>query len=326
VDDNPANLKILSRMLESIGYEVRFASDGLRALDCLRCERPDLILMDIHMPGLDGYETCRRLKADPLRRDIPVIFCTALNDDFNKSLAYSVGGIDYITKPYFLVEFETRLKVHLAHSRQQRCLELLGHALEHQLGGVFLATGRRFSHDAVLQSGEPLLSHLLPAAEYLQRLPGLLQDRTHEVPGRRINLLSSLRGTQSFFTAELRQRGVTLHLHFDRSLPDVSGDEALFLFGVIHNSLLGLVELDAAGRPLNLEPYSLGLHHGVKLQIPGGRVPAEVLDLICEGASGKLAVAGLALARELQLRMGGIFEFNENPDALELLILLPGVA
>lgn len=324
VDDNLSTLHILARMLDSIGYDVRFANNGLHAFDCLKSDRPDLILMDIHMPGMDGYEACRLLKADPLRRDIPVIFCTALNDDFNKSLAYSVGGIDYITKPYFLVEFETHLKVHLASSRQQRCLDHLSHALEHQLGSVFLASGRRFSHEQSQLSGEPLLPHLQPAAEYLQRLPKLLLDNAHELAGSRLNLIAAICSIQDFLSAELQQRGVNLTLQLDRMIPDVIADAPVLLFGVIHNCLLGLAELDAAGHPISLAPHSLGQHQGLIMRIEGCLPPPDLLELICHGARGNLSVAGLALARELQLRMGGIFEFIESPDALELLLLLPG--
>jgi diguanylate cyclase (GGDEF)-like protein len=113
VDDNPTNLSILSLALKQAGYRVRVAPDGETALAQLQEEQPDLILLDIQMPGIDGFETCLKLKANPLTREIPVIFITASADVESKVRGLSVGAVDYIIKPFQHEEVLARVKVHL---------------------------------------------------------------------------------------------------------------------------------------------------------------------------------------------------------------------
>ena len=113
VDDTAANLSLLAQLLLSRGYRVRVATNGKLALQSIRAARPDLILLDVMMPGLDGYEICTRLKADPLTREIPVIFLSALNEALDKVQAFAVGGADYITKPFEPVEVLARIEYQL---------------------------------------------------------------------------------------------------------------------------------------------------------------------------------------------------------------------
>jgi len=113
VDDTPANLKVLSGMLKEKGYEVRPVPNGKLALQAARNKIPDLILLDINMPDMNGYEVCERLKKEPLLKDVPVIFISALSETLDKIKAFSVGGIDYITKPFQLEEVHARVETHL---------------------------------------------------------------------------------------------------------------------------------------------------------------------------------------------------------------------
>ncbi|MBE9040485.1 response regulator [Oscillatoriales cyanobacterium LEGE 11467] len=100
VDDIPDNLRLLSKILTDRGYEVGKARSGAMALNAVRAQIPDLILLDINMPGTDGYEVCQRLKSDTSTQDIPVIFISALDEVWDKVKAFNVGGVDYITKPF----------------------------------------------------------------------------------------------------------------------------------------------------------------------------------------------------------------------------------
>lgn len=109
VDDTPNNLRLLSDMLNDRGYEVRKAIDGQMALRSAQVEPPDLILLDIVMPDIDGYGVCKKLKSDPKTRQIPVIFLSALDDPLDKVKAFQVGGIDYITKPFQIEEVLARV-------------------------------------------------------------------------------------------------------------------------------------------------------------------------------------------------------------------------
>ena len=122
-DDSPANLQLLGGMLRQHGYKVRPVPNGELALQAARNEPPDLILLDITMPGMSGYEVCERLKIDPVLKSIPVIFISALDDVIDKVKAFAVGGVDYVAKPFQFAEVEARVKTHLTLRRQERQLE-----------------------------------------------------------------------------------------------------------------------------------------------------------------------------------------------------------
>jgi DNA-binding response OmpR family regulator len=110
VDDTLGNLRLLTDMLREDGFKVRGAPNGSIALSAAQSSRPDLILLDINMPGMNGYEVCQRLKADEWTRDIPVIFLSALDEALDKVKAFEMGGIDYITKPFQLEEVRVRIE------------------------------------------------------------------------------------------------------------------------------------------------------------------------------------------------------------------------
>lgn len=119
VDDTPNNLRLLSSMLTKQGYEVRSAISGSVALMAIRTVPLDLILLDINMPKMNGYEVCQQLKADEQTRDIPVIFLSALGEPLDKVQAFQVGGVDYITKPFQVEEVLARVENHLILRRMQ---------------------------------------------------------------------------------------------------------------------------------------------------------------------------------------------------------------
>ncbi|HEX3853203.1 MAG TPA: response regulator [Polyangiaceae bacterium] len=114
VDDTPDNLRLLTGILEELGYEVRPATSGAHALQAAEHAPPDLVLLDVTMPEMNGYEVCVRLKASAKLKDIPVIFLTALTDIADKVKAFEVGGVDYITKPFHIAEVQARVRTHLA--------------------------------------------------------------------------------------------------------------------------------------------------------------------------------------------------------------------
>ncbi len=111
VDDTPLNLDVLSSLLAT--FRLRVVGDGATALRMAQQEPPDLILLDVMMPGLDGFEVCRRLQADPRTCEIPVIFITSLGDHENETMGFEVGGVDYITKPFNPMVVRARVQTHL---------------------------------------------------------------------------------------------------------------------------------------------------------------------------------------------------------------------
>jgi diguanylate cyclase (GGDEF)-like protein len=125
VDDTPANLSLMSSLLKD-SYKVKVANSGERALEIAQSDAPpDLILLDVMMPGLDGYEVCRRLKAQATTKDIPIIFLTAMADVENESRGFALGAVDYISKPFNKTVVKARIRVHMQLKRQSRLLENL---------------------------------------------------------------------------------------------------------------------------------------------------------------------------------------------------------
>lgn len=133
VDDTPANLLLLERMLGERGYRPRPVSSGKLALQAARGEPPDLILLDINMPEMSGYEVCSQLKADAALKEIPVIFISASNETIDKVKAFSVGGVDYVTKPFHFEEVYARIQTHLKLRQLERHRYDLTHMVVHDL-------------------------------------------------------------------------------------------------------------------------------------------------------------------------------------------------
>jgi signal transduction histidine kinase len=122
-DDTPVNLTLVANVLRGKGYRVRAVPSGALALKAAEAEVPDLVMLDIMMPGMDGFEVCRRLKENERLRGVPVIFLSALSETLDKVKAFSVGGVDYVTKPFQVEELEARVGTHITLRRLQRQLE-----------------------------------------------------------------------------------------------------------------------------------------------------------------------------------------------------------
>ncbi len=135
VDDSPTNLSVLAQILKAAGISIRIETDGKNALEQLEdnSDRPELILLDIQMPGIDGFETCRQLKANPTTQDIPVIFMTALTDTKSKVKGLSLGAVDYITKPFEGEEVLARVRVHLQMRHLTKTLQQWNEQLEQKV-------------------------------------------------------------------------------------------------------------------------------------------------------------------------------------------------
>ena len=155
VDDTPANIEVLSSLLKSQGYEIRAATNGEQGLQAVERVKPDLILLDVSMPVMDGFETCRRLKANEQWRQIPVIFLTAKSDVADIVKGFELGAVDYVAKPFNSHELLARVNTHLVMDQLRRSLAAQNVELEraHQL--VRRAFGRYVSEEvatSILQS------------------------------------------------------------------------------------------------------------------------------------------------------------------------------
>jgi len=158
VDDTPANLNVLTAILGKRGYRVRAAINGGLALKAAQKAPPDLILLDVQMPAMNGYEVCRQLKADEQTSHIPVVFISALDDVLDKVEAFQAGGVDYITKPFQIEEVLARVENQLALNRQRtaiaalitlndRMMALAANGLEPALGQIIALAERLAAQD-----------------------------------------------------------------------------------------------------------------------------------------------------------------------------------
>lgn len=123
VDDQPNNIKVLTSFLRSQNFQTRIAESGERALQLLDRFLPDLILLDVMMPGINGFDTCRQIKADEKKADIPIIFMTALDNVEDKVQGFKAGGVDYITKPFDQTEMLARINTHIELRKKTMALE-----------------------------------------------------------------------------------------------------------------------------------------------------------------------------------------------------------
>ncbi|MBF2097171.1 MAG: response regulator, partial [Gloeomargaritaceae cyanobacterium C42_A2020_066] len=165
VDDKLENLHLLAAMLSGQGHEVRQVINGPMALMGAGADPPDLILLDIRMPGMDGYEVCQQLKANPITAPIPVIFISALDDVADKLRAFQVGGADYVTKPFQVEEVLARVNHQLTIRWQQRQLETQQARLSAELARAGRIQADLLPHSFPSLPGFELAARCIPARE-----------------------------------------------------------------------------------------------------------------------------------------------------------------
>ncbi|MBF2098697.1 MAG: response regulator, partial [Gloeomargaritaceae cyanobacterium C42_A2020_066] len=205
VDDTPQNVRLLSAILAKQGFEVRKALSGAMALLAIKAGRPDLILLDVMMPDMDGFQVCRRLKADPATQDIPIVFLSAADTPAYKVEAFRAGGADYITKPFQVEEVLARVEHQLALSRLRNALAIQNQQLQEEItqrqeveqslarSNALLRAQAEASLDGILVVDEHrrIISYnqrfcdlwqIRPAALAVMSLPDLIQQTASQVP------------------------------------------------------------------------------------------------------------------------------------------------
>ncbi|HEY9738139.1 MAG TPA: ATP-binding protein [Trichocoleus sp.] len=244
IDDTPENLQLLSQLLADRNYKVRSVTKGTTALRAAQAAPPDLILLDVNMPQMNGYEVCQQLKADERTREIPVIFVSALGETLDKVKAFQVGGVDYVTKPFQVEEVLARIETHLQLRSLQHQLQQQNAQLQQEICDRKRAE-EKFAK-AFRASPSPITLTSLTDGQFLEVNPSFLR--------------------LSGYSREevIGQRPADLHLG-----PDVASSEGmaeLTAAGVLHNRevelrtksgekrtlLLSVEMVDIAGRPCAL--------------------------------------------------------------------------
>jgi signal transduction histidine kinase len=226
VDDKQENLHILITILGEQGYDVFPARSGTQALSAVRSNKPDLILLDIMMQDMNGFEVCEQLKADEQTRDIPIIFLSALSETVDKVKAFSFGGVDYITKPFEVKEVLARIETHLSLQRLQKSIEEKNELLEQEI------VARKRAEEAAQMAN--------------QAKSAFLANMSHE-------LRSPLNAILGF--AQVMKRSQRLDPENKENLAIISrsGEHLLTLI----NQVLDLSKIEAGGTTLNETKFDL---------------------------------------------------------------------
>lgn len=356
VDDTPENLTVLRDLLIREGYRVRPVLQGEMALRIARKEPPDLILLDVLMPGLNGYETCERLKADPLTADCPVLFISALDGTGDKVKGFQVGGLDYITKPFRQEEVLARVKTHLALRTAQKMLKAQNAALvaaanlqadvdrmlRHDLRGP-LANIIAFSELIAGESGATT-----PAGENAKIISGAAYTALSMVHGS-FDLLRMERGSyqlqaETFAIRELlqqifremspiaRQKSISLRLADESDAEDpgfmVSG-ERLLTRSLFYNLLKNAIEASPVAGEVLVSLACRAAERMVEARIVNsGEVPEILRERFFEkyATANKPGGSGLGTysARLMALTQGGSISLDASiPGQTSLAVILP---
>jgi signal transduction histidine kinase len=328
VDDTPANISVLVDTLADTGHQLLVAEDGEEALEQTRHTLPDLILLDVMMPGLDGHETCRRLKARPETRDIPVIFMTALHDTAEKVKAFGAGAVDYITKPIQHAEALARIQAHLTLRRLRRELEgelalrdrfmrIAAHDLRNPLCLILMSgeMAKRKGADGLV--GE-YLDNINASARQMRRIIDTFlsgqrsPDSRPLLPGRTdLNLIATAVSAQNEPAAE--RKSITVDLVLAENLPTAQGDAA-YAYQALTNYLSNALKfLPPGGRVIVHTSADDNFVRCAVTDNGPGVPPAERAQLFTDGArlsnqptAGEESTGyGLSIVKQLVESEGG---------------------
>ena len=344
VDDNTANLRLLFDYLADTGYRVRVAEDGESALDQVAIEQPDLILMDVLLPGMSGFETCRKLKEDEETAGIPVIFLTALTGSEDKIEGFRAGGVDYLTKPLQLEEVAARISTHVkiralqrelaarnrllaeANLRKDRLFTIIAHDLRSPVA-MFVSAMRVLrkitpddpEYESILDSLddradrlEKLLSNLLDWAE--------LQIASGELPPDQFRVATAVTSVMMILEHDAQDKGIAVDVDVPEELSAYINLQALR--AVISNLVSNAIKFTSAGGTVGVSASESD--DGVMLEVrdTGIGMSEEELQHLFRldsrlhkaGTSGeKGSGLGLVITHELVERMGGSISAESVP-------------
>jgi len=346
VDDTEANLRVLGPLLRAEGWSVASATRGDQALKLIAQRRPDLILLDVMMPEMDGFEVCRNLRANPATRDLPILFITALTDEESIVRAFRDGGQDYITKPFRHAELVARVRTHLAlrqatlraekqatdlarlNADKDRFFSIIAHDLRSPLAGLLglsealAANLADFTPDEVAHSIGDMAKSSRNLYQLLENLLEWSQLQTGRMECRPepLDLPTLLTELAELFNHFIRQKSLTLRLEL---APAEAWADRRMMHVVFRNLLANAVKFTSSGGLITLRCTMRDGRAVGEVGDTGEGIPPELLKtLFLPGAKpvSKLGTAGergtglgLVLCRELLDRADGSLAARSGP-------------
>ncbi len=331
VDDNLSNLNLLSKLLNDNGYEVRPAISGALALLSLSLSPTDLILLDVKMPEMDGFEVCRRVKANEKTRDIPVIFVSAMGEVPDKVNAFRAGGVDYIMKPYEFDEVLARVGTHITMRKMQKslirtermaALGRLSQAVAHEvrnpatvIGGFARRLQKQLSREEPAQG---IIDVILAEAERLERIVADV-DRYCNLrrPVRQpANLCAIVETVLLSYSDPIERHGIIVRRSgFEDSREEILCDEELLEYA-LNNIFLSAVEAMRQGGTLELTITPLTNAMLLSIRDTGSSIPAEIIQNVFEpffACNTRGSGFGLALAHRIISEQSGEISLFSSP-------------
>ncbi len=333
VDDTPENIQVLMEALKN-DYAILAAKNGEKALRLAFAEpQPDIILLDIMMPGMDGYEVCRQLKADPRTEDIPVIFITALSDAADETKGLEIGAIDYITKPFNPDIVKARVRNHL-HLREAALLKddverIMRHDLKSPLTSIISLPQLLFLAENIDDSQRELLKRIEDSGYIILSMVNLSTtlfkiERGGFTPNpEEVDLVSAIRKVLGNIEDTIELRGLNIRLEVNSLEADagavflIQGEE-LLCFSMLANLISNAVEASAASQSVTIRLFADNA--GKHVQIHNmGVVPADVRERFFEkyATAGKHGGTGLGTysARLIARALGGDIRMRTSDEA-----------
>jgi two-component system sensor histidine kinase/response regulator len=267
VDDQETNVQVLGNMLGVLGFEIVPVTNGEDALKRLATRPADLVLLDVLMPELDGFEVCRRIRAQPALSEIPIIFLSAADDKTFIVRALDAGGVDYVTKPFNQAELVSRVRTHLALKQardrlrnlaedKDELLGILAHDLKNHLGGMQMSA--QLLHDRARQLSDNRLlkisSNILQASDQMftfvrEFLANAAADRGLTISLEPVSLAAAADDSVEHHAEAARRKELTIHRDFPPDLPLVLADHVA-LDQVIDNLLSNAVKFSPQGKSI----------------------------------------------------------------------------
>ncbi len=323
VDDTMQNIQVLGTILKQEGYQINVAQNGVQALAMARKVPPDLILLDIMMPELDGFEACQQLKKEPAHQDIPVIFLTAKAELNHVIQGFELGAVDYITKPFNPMELLARVRTQLdlKHSRdlttaisqeRKELIHILCHDLANPMGAVYSALNLIETWQDFMQFKKLLLDAADSALHVIElvRKMRVLEERGLELQP--ILLHSVVEDSYHMLESKFKEK----QLRFENHVPElmrVIAEPVSLVNSVLNNLLTNAIKFSYRGTLVRINAQRWGHEIEIQVQDQGKGMPQEVLrDLFSphctsrEGTEGEMGTGfGMLLIKKFVSVYGG---------------------